>query len=44
VLQAYAKDVPFDPDVLSSPPAVPETNLVDYQLLYESRRVKEWGK
>jgi hypothetical protein len=44
VLQAYAKDVPFDPDVLSSSPAVQDTSPPDYQLLFDQRRVKEWGK
>jgi hypothetical protein len=43
VLQAYAKDVPVDPDQLKSIPAVQEdASLVDSRLLFDQRRVKEW--
>jgi hypothetical protein len=43
VLKAFAKDVPFDPDAKSAA-AVDDTPLVDSQLLFDQRRVKEWSK
>lgn len=43
VLKAFAKDVPFDPDAKSAA-AVDDTPLVDPQLLFDQRRVKEWSK
>jgi hypothetical protein len=43
VLKAFAKDVPFDPDAKSAA-AVDNTPLVDSQLLFDQRRVKEWSK
>jgi hypothetical protein len=44
ILQAYAKDVPLDPDAPTSIPAVQDSNLVDYPLLFDPRQVKEWSK
>ncbi len=44
VLKAFAKDVPADPAVVNSAPAVDDTPLVAPKLLFDQRRVKEWSK
>jgi hypothetical protein len=44
VLKAFAKDVPVEPDAANSAAVVDDTPLVDPQLLFDQRRVKEWSK
>jgi hypothetical protein len=42
--EAFAKDVPVEPDAANSAAVVDDTPLVDPQLLFDQRRVKEWSK